>query len=324
MTHLVTLLIGIALGPRVGLADEPKVAIAVEKVAPRAKTDDKPADEAAADKKKEDAKAEPAPPAKAQKGRVTEVLQAIGQAIQERVAPALEAEADPMVQQFMPQFRQMLSTELHFVRTVCEPTPEQYKTIKAAGDTSLKLAIKKFAEVQKKMQQGGMRPGQQQEYPDPRKLIAEGLVQSVKHTLPADQANRYDVELEKRAAARKRVAVINLVAKLDKDLVLTAEQRSKLTDSLDSNWKGAWGQQLEVFMYGDQFLPVLPDEQVLPILNEKQKEIWKGTAKNQNTVWGGWFGFGFVQGVEIEEEPAADAKLPDETDKAAKKQEVQP
>lgn len=299
MKQLATLLIVIALTPCVVRADDPKAEPAAEK------------------------KAEPAPaPAKGQ--GVLEVVRAIGEAIQEKLAPAVEAEADPIVQQFMPQFRQLLTTELHFVRTVCQPTPEQYQSIKTAGDASLRVTINKFAEVQKKMNQG-FRAGQQPEWPDPRKLLAEGLARSVKQTLPADQAKRYEVELEKRAAARKRVAVINLVAKLDKDLVLTAEQRNKLSDSLNSNWKDAWCQQLEVFLYGDQFFPALPDDQVLPILNDKQKEIWKGTTRNQNTFWG-WAGLGFVQAVEIEEEVVPDANKPDDKDKdkAEKKQEKQP
>lgn len=292
MKQLLTLLIGIALAPRVGLADEPKAAAA-------------------------DAKADSAPAAK---GRpVAEVFNAIGEAIKEQLAPAVEADADPQfVQQFTTQFRQLLTTELHFVRTVCEPTPEQYKTIKAAGDVSLKATVKKFADVQKKMQQGGFQPGGQPEWPDPRKLIADGLARSVQQTLSVDQAKRYQVELEKRAAARKRVALINLVVKIDRDLVLSAEQRNQLTERLNSNWKDVWGQQLEVFLYGDQYLPVLPDDQVLPILSEKQKEIWQGTPKNQNTI-GGWAGFGFIQPVEIEEELPADANPVDQ-----KKKEEQP
>jgi hypothetical protein len=231
---------------------------------------------------------------------VVDVFQAIGEVFAELtgigaaepVAP-LAADPQPLEQQFEPQFAQLLKVELRFVRSTCQPTPGQYKTIKTAGNVGLKAAVKKCASVQMKMQQG-IRAGQQSEWPDPRRIIAEELARSIQQTLSSEQSQRYQLELEKRAAARKRAALLNLVAKLDQDLVLTAEQRTQLTEQLNANWNDTWGQQLEVFMYGGQFMPLLPDNQVLPVLNDTQKEIWKGMPKNQS-FFGGWMGFAFVQ-----------------------------
>lgn len=237
-------------------------------------------------------------------------------------APADAAAVDPFEQQFVQQFRQLSKGELNFVRAVCQPNAEQFKKIKAAGDVGLKTAVKKFAEVQKKMQQG-MRAGQEPQWPDPRKLMSDALLKSVKETLSADQAKRYEAELEKRSAARKRAALLNLVAKLDKDLVLTADQRGKLTEALNTNWQDAWGQQLETFMYGDTYMPVLPDAQVLPVLTEKQKQIWTGIPKQHNQIWG-WAGFGFVQVMEVEEalvEPAVQADVQIKVEVQEKKDE---
>ncbi len=237
---------------------------------------------------------------------------------------AVAAGGDPLEQQFLQQFRQLSKTELNFVRAVCQPNAEQSKKIKATGDVALKTAVKQFAAIQKKLQQG-MRAGEQPEWPDPRKLMADVLLKSVKETLSADQAKRYEAELEKRSAARKRAALLNLVAKLDKDLVLTADQRGKLTDALNSNWKDGWGQQLEVFMYGDTYMPALPDAQVTPVLTEKQKQIWSAIPKQHNQIWG-WAGFGFVQAVEIAEEAviveqAVEVKADDPTKTEEKKDE---
>lgn len=228
-----------------------------------------------------------------------------------QAADAVVVGGDPLEQQFLQQFRQLSKAELNFVRAVCQPNAEQLKKIKAAGDVGLKTTVKKFAEVQKKMQQG-IRPGQEPQWPDPRKLMSDALLKSVKETLSADQVQRYEAELEKRSAARKRAALLNLVAKLDKDLVLTADQRGKLSEALTSNWKDGWGQQLETFMYGDTYMPALPDAQVLPVLTEKQKQIWNSLPKNQNQIWG-WAGFGFVQVMDVEEalvEPAVQADVP--------------
>ena len=255
-----------------------------------------------AEVKKEAPKAEAAPAVEAK--QVLDVLEAFG-VVAEVFAGAVAGEVvggDPLEQQFLQQFRQLSKTELSFVRAVCQPNAEQSKKIKAASEAALKTAVKKFAEIQKKMQQG-VRAGEQPEWPDPRKLMSDALLKSVKESMSAEQAKRYEVELEKRAAARKRAALLNFVAKLDKDLVLTADQRGKLTEALDKNWKDSWCQQLEVFMYGDSYFPALPDAQVIPVLTDKQKQIWNGIPKQQNQIWG-WAGGGFVQAVELEAEDA--------------------
>ncbi len=235
--------------------------------------------------------------------QVLDVFEALGNLVDDVAAVAAGAPivADPLEQQFAPQVQLVLNTELHFVRKVCQPTAKQYENLKLVGERAAKSTVKKIAQVQKKMQQG-IQPGQQFDWPDPRSVIAELLAKEIAVTFSAEQAERYQWEVTKRAEARKRVALLNWVSKLDRDLLLTTEQRTKLSESLATNWKSTWGQQLEVFVYGDQFAPILPDDQVLPFLNEKQKTIWKSAPKNQNQMWG-FIGFGFMQaGVMIDEE----------------------
>ena len=187
--------------------------------------DDKPVEEKPAEKKA-DAKADADAEAKAKQAQQTlealgRVLEIFGGAIGGRVmaheefdlavpvaveevlidAPAGPGEAggDPLEQQFLQQFRQLAKTELSFVRAVCKPNKEQDKKIKAASDAGLKTATKKFAEVQKKLQQG-IRAGQEPEWPDPRKLMSEVLLKSVKESMNEDAAKLYEAELDKRAA----------------------------------------------------------------------------------------------------------------------------
>ncbi len=314
------------------------------------RAEDQPADDPKPEATKVDAKAVADPEAKAKQavetlealGKVFDVFGAalggrpindeaalaveaavVGQVLVDvQVADAVAAAGDPFEQQFRQQFGPLAKTELNFVRAVCQPNAEQSKKIKAASDVGMKTTVKKFAEVQKKMQQG-MRAGEQPQWPDPRKLMSEVLLKTVKETMSADQVKRYEAELAKREAARKRAALLNLVAKLDKDLVLTEAQRGKLTEALNSNWKDAWCQQLEVFMYGDSYMPVLPDAQVLPVLTEKQTQIWNGIPKQHNQIWG-WAGFGFVQVMEAEEalvEPAVQADVQIKVEVQEKKDE---
>jgi len=200
-------------------------------------------------------------------------------------------EVDPFAQQFQPQLKQILKSELRFVRTVCQPTDAEHKKLEAAGEKALKDVVKKMGDLQQKMQRGGQAI---EIWPDPRQAISDGIANAVRNMLSEEQSQRYGDELTKRTAARKRAAVLNLVARLDRNLSLTSEQREKLVEKLDHDWKDSWGGQLETFLYGDDFLPVLPDQLVTPVLNARQREIWQAAPKQQAQIWG-WAGLGFVQ-----------------------------
>ena len=93
--------------------------------------------------------------------------------------------------------------------------------------------------------------------------------------MPAEQATLYQEERAKRSASRKQLIVRNLVARLDHELVLSAEQRDQLSESLSSHWDDAWGQSLEMFMYDYAVLPPIPDQYIAPYLSEAQKRIWR-------------------------------------------------
>ena len=209
-------------------------------------------------------------------------------------APALRQQDDVMLQQFEQQwgaqFRQLYKTELHFMRSVCQPTKQQYDKIAADGEPALKATISKFAATWR-------RPVAADEQPDPRTLIAEALVKSAGAILSPEQAARYRTELDQRTAARKRIAVLNLVCKLDQLLILTAEQRGKLGEILENNWNDAWNQPQWLTM-GNQYFPSMPDDKILPVLTESQKTVWRDTPKG-NIHFG--FQLGMVQVMEVEE-----------------------
>jgi hypothetical protein len=211
-------------------------------------------------------------------------------------------------QQFGPQLRQLHKSELHFMRIVCQPTKEQYGKIAAEGEPVVKATIRKLAESMAPQRRGGLAANQAL---DPRKALSEALAASVRTHLTPDQARQYQKELDLRATSMKRLAVRTLVAELDARLLLTAEQRGKLNKVLDKNWDNAWG-QLQLLQYAAHYLPQLPEAEILPILSEKQKDVWRAIPK-ANVHFG--FNLGFVQGIEIQEERWAE----DVGDKPAEK-----
>jgi len=298
-------------------ADDPKPA-AGEKPAPAATPDPVPAKAAAAGQAKGEEEARAVLAAFS-----NEFLKNLRATLQGRLFPAPRQDPEMLRQHFLAeftqQFRPLLTAELRFIDMICRPTPEEQGAIRAAGDASLQLAVKTYVDALMEIESGGLRRERPKEWPNPRKLILEELARSVRQTLPGDRAGRYQQELEKRAAARKRATLVYVVSKLDRALLLSDEQREALMKVMNSNWKEAWGERLEHLRHGEDLLPVLPDDQVLPILSDAQRELWNRRSKVENGI-SYWGGFGFFQPPQeeaLEAPPAGDE--PKEKDQAAAK-----
>jgi hypothetical protein len=209
-----------------------------------------------------------------------------------RVAPRAPADDDAFVrqveQQYAAQFRHMLKSELHFMRVVTEPTKPQYDKIAVDGEAGMKPVARAFAQSMR---------GVAQFKGDPRTPLIETIGKSVKANLSPDQAASYQKELDLRIAARKRLFVTNVVAMIDRAVILQPGQRDKLGEILAANWDDSW--QIQVLMYGGQYYPALPEAKIRPVLSEAQQKVWQGITKS--TVR---FGpnLGFVPGIEIEDE----------------------
>ena len=270
-------------------------------VAPPRPAEKKKEEPAKADAAKKQGRVEAKPAAKAKVAVKAMVVQSARVAAQ----PAAAA-LDAQVAQYVPQFRPMFRAEYYFIRNTCGLNTDQRKRLARLGETAVKAAARRFVEAQQKMMRGGWRPGT--DYPDPRKLVEQELARVMSPLLSHDQESRYKAELEKRAASRKQVVIDNLVAKLDGDLVLSSEQRTRLVEALSANWKDAWGQSLEMLMNIDSFFPNIPDQVVAPILTDNQKEVWRRIAKNSNVFWGFSFGGGIVENDPLDDPELAEAQ----------------
>jgi hypothetical protein len=192
-------------------------------------------------------------------------------------------------QRFGPQIRQVHRMELHFMRLVTGPTRQQYEKIAADSEPATKEALQKLV---------GAMVGRAADQSDPRTLIADAIAKSVRETLSPEQAARYQKELDLRAAAHKRLVVMNLVAMTDRVLVLRPDQREQLEKILADNWNESWN-QTQMLTYGGQYFPQMPDAKINPILSDAQRAVWRAIPK-ANIRFG--VNFGFVQGGQIEDE----------------------
>jgi hypothetical protein len=195
-------------------------------------------------------------------------------------APAAQPPApqvnDAMVQQWVQQFRPTLIAELNFIRQVCDLTPGQRPTIRAAGEVVLVDAATQFARYQ---QGGRVRNGELQSQPFPPATIRAGLLKTLEQTLTPEQLANYKTEARARAEQRKRASILSVVARLDSALSLTREQREKLSEAITAKWREDWEQWLMVSRYGDQYFPQVPQDIIVPHLDSEQRVVWNSLQK---------------------------------------------
>ena len=194
------------------------------------------------------------------------------------------------------EYQAALRAELNFARHVCQPTPEQFQSLREELAKDLKVQP---PQPNAPLGRGGVqRQVRNAQMVNPVQLARDRLAQAVKTSLSAEQATRFQEELDKRTLDRRRAAAHNLVARLDREMVLSETQREQITESLLSHWNDAWCSSLQMFMYNDQFFPNIPDAHVVKFLNDAQKKIWPTIPKNQGAMFNGGF-MGGMFGQEI-------------------------
>jgi hypothetical protein len=196
-------------------------------------------------------------------------------------APQLPAEAlDAQAMQYEQMLKPKMWKELEFIRQTCNLTREQRPKIKAAALASVKTAAKQLIQQMRQPQL----PGAENQ---PALTIRKDLEKALETTLTKEQLASYQEATAKRSAALKSTTIKSVVSQLDGFLYLTREQRDKITAGLDKNWKESWEPWLMIWQYGGSYFPMIPDEHVVPHLNEKQKSVWQGAQKVNPSVWSG-------------------------------------
>jgi hypothetical protein len=236
--------------------------------------------------------------------------------VRKRAVANVNLNGNPMVEQFVQQGRPIVHAELLFVRHICDLKPDQLRPISRESGEALRDVAKKMVE----QQQNGIRvrangPGSTN--PDPGKMLQDGLAVVIKKHLTPDQYAHYQAESDKRSASRKKAALEFLIDVLDRDLVLSNNQREKLTESLSAHWDDGWCMYMEYMLYGNQFYPQTIDQYVTSVLNDNQKKVWQWMQKVQ-----GFWGFGNVMGGMINDGDPLLTELGLEAEPGAAKAEI--
>lgn len=187
------------------------------------------------------------------------------------------AQAKALADNFRRQFHPLVRAQLHVIKTVCATTREEQSKLAHDGEAILEEATKKAVQMQLGMQ-GGMRIRVGATVTGPRDSIRDGLLQAIKTHLPADRAKRYQTEVDAQADEQLRITARNLVALLDEKLILSNEQREKLSESLAKSNDYAV-KYFEGTYYQGHYLPAISDDFVIPFLSPSQVKIWQGAQK---------------------------------------------
>jgi hypothetical protein len=217
---------------------------------------------------------------------------------------------DAMVQQFQRQHKALLKAELILLQSVCHPTDEQLKQIHMAVEESL---TGKIGKVKPEAAAGAervvgarkvmrMAVNGQVAIGDPLKMTRDWVAKAVKAHLSEEQAAAYQNEVEQRNAARRESSVHAIVARFDRDLVLSDEQREQISTKIIENWNEAWSTSYMHILNSDQWYPNIPDQYVVEFLSPEQKTIWKQNRnQNRNVNFGVQQFAGFMNGMLGEE-----------------------
>ncbi len=196
---------------------------------------------------------------------------------------------DPMIQQMTTQGRPLIRAEVLFVRKVCQPGIDQLRTINREATAVLKDVATQIAEARgrprmRNVAQGKIMPAPM---PDANKLLRDGLAAVMKKDLTPRQWADYQAEVEKRSESQKKHGVAYLVDALDRELVLSDQQRAAIAESLAAHWDDSWVISLDYALYGNRFFPIGIDPYVTNQLSDNQKKVWQSVQRV-----GGFWNFG--------------------------------
>jgi len=206
----------------------------------------------------------------------------------------VQLQNNAMIAQFQTQLRPKYASELEFVRLVFPDLPKEIRPkVRSAADAALTIAAKQAANQNgAQIQINGVARGKPAE---PRKTIREGIGKALKENLNEDEMTRYDDEVAKRAHDLQQATIRSVVARLDNQLYLNAEQRDQITESMAAKWQDGWEKWLEMTrLYGDRYYPQVPDNLVEPHLKAEQKTIWR-TLQKVDFNW-----FNGEQGIDLD------------------------
>jgi hypothetical protein len=174
---------------------------------------------------------------------------------------------DPMVQQMQP----FLQQQLRFLKMAAEIPAEARPKIKKDAEVALRVYAKRIND-----QNNGM--VQRQE--DSQALFWDKIKESLTTHLPPEMAAQALKEIDEKRNYEVKAARLIGIGAIDQQLLLTAEQRTKIEEGMIANWKPEYIYWSNLRFYGGQYVPQIQDETLITKhLSDQQKKIWQSLQK---------------------------------------------
>lgn len=180
---------------------------------------------------------------------------------------------DQQAKQMERFFQPMLYSELELIRQCCgglEPADRQ--RLVTMGREAMTVSARVFAERQLTGRLG-------QDAYDPREEIRKRLATAVAELATPAEAAAYQTAIAERQTRHAEAARTAIIARLDRQLDLSAAQRQAIGVDLERNWDPAWFRELErrgQVRVNDY--PIAPDQAaaaIVPHLDPDQAAEWE-------------------------------------------------
>ncbi len=176
-----------------------------------------------------------------------------------------------------------LKIELLFARKACGLSDQEMQSLSRSSELAMKEVVRQLLiqERESETNQGPRLDESQlpRQAPDVVSQVAECQ-------LTPSQWAAFVAERQARTAQRKRVAILNLVTRLDADLRLSPGQRKQLSQLFETHWNEAWGHSLQSLTNEEKFMPPLPHNEVIAILSKTQWLAWSEREYDaENDSW---------------------------------------
>lgn len=205
--------------------------------------------------------------------------------------PVLQPDQQAHMQQFArqieSQFQPFVQAQLELARSTCGSLPVAVRRqVAAAAGKPLRGIADEIA-----ARQFGQRPDEAQRRADPLAPIHEALAAALEPHVPAAELAAFRREHAAAIARRGRAARMQIVAKLDQRLMLSAAQRTAIEADLEKQWQPGWFVELNDTGHhninGGPPAADFADRCIAPHLDDRQRAAWKAWSQSS-----GWKQFG--------------------------------
>jgi hypothetical protein len=190
----------------------------------------------------------------------------------------------PDVMPYRPMLERAMTAELHFVKKLCDPNPEQFDELHRVASSAALSIAKTYAENKR-------RRTKMDAWPDPNEAIARQLAEAVRRLMPAVLADTYEAEIAGRFVAHRAASAALLVNLIDQQTMLSPDQQTDLFATLRDHWQPQWSTANVLLTYPQY--ATLPEPGVIrPHLTELQQRLWsyRPTQRRITVSWQNHFG----------------------------------